>query len=72
MEQVSIPRYCGNQEVTLERVERILTSARPAKTGATRPYVVAAKLLFLVPRQPEEAVPAYLDRLKGHLTERCQ
>jgi hypothetical protein len=70
-DNVSIPRYCHAPEETLQRLERILTEARPAGDGATRPYVVPAKLIFLLPRQPEETVPAYLSRLRAHIEERC-
>lgn len=69
---VSLPRYCENPPLTLMHLERILAENRPAGDGSRRPYVVAAKLLFLVPRRADEAQEAYLDRVRRHLEVQCR
>ena len=69
---VSLPRYCENPTRTLTHLERILAENRPAGDGSSRPYIVAAKLLFLVPRGADEGRGAYLDRVRRHLQGQCQ
>jgi hypothetical protein len=71
-QQVTLPRYCENPEQTLHLLQQILTEARPAGDETRRPYIIAAKLLFLVPRQADEAIPAYLNRVRDHLREQCR
>ncbi len=70
-DRVSLPRYCENREETLRRVARILEDPRPAGGEPTRAYAVAAKLVYLVPRRPEEPEEAYLARLRRAIAERC-
>lgn len=70
--EISIPRYCENPAQALGYVHRILTEPRPAQNDSRRPYVVAAKLLFLIPQQSDEPVDRYLVRLEQHLGEACQ
>lgn len=70
-EQTAIPRYCENPGETLHHLERLLVEEQPAGEESRRPYIIAAKLIFLVPRQAEEDVPAYLARLRAHLAEVC-
>lgn len=69
---VSLPRYCEDPARTLTHLERILTEDRPAGDGSRRPYVVAAKLLFLVPRGADEGQGTYLDRVRRHLQVQCR
>ena len=70
--EISIPRYCADPDQALARLHRIVTEPTPATNGEKRtPYVVAAKLLFLVPRASDEPVSAYLARVETHLRERC-
>lgn len=71
-DNVSLPRYCDDTEQALQRVGRLLTERRPAGDAPRRPYLTAAKLLFLVPRQGEETIPHYLQRLRGYLAEQCR
>jgi len=67
-----MPRYCDHPSYTLDHLKRVLTEARPAKADSRRPYVVAAKLLFLVPQQSEESVADYLARIDLHLRDTCR
>lgn len=72
---VSLPRYCGEAEASLSLVDRILTDGdiRLTTRGkAKRPYLVAAKLLYLVPQRQDESVPAYLIRLRREIEATCQ
>jgi hypothetical protein len=71
-QEVTLPRYCENPEQTLQLLQKILTEERPAGEETRRPYIIAAKLLFLVPRQSDEAIEDYLDRVRYHLREQCR
>jgi len=70
--QVSMHRYCENTQETMQHLERILREPEPAGRENRQPYLVAAKLLFLLPRQPEEDIPAYLRRVEAHIQLQCQ
>ncbi len=67
----ALPRYCADPDTALENVARILREPAPAGDGKRRPYLVAAKLLFLVPQLPEESDEAYLQRLRERILETC-
>lgn len=69
---VSLPRYCGSIDQTLGQLEQILTQSRPAADADHRAYLIAAKLLFLVPQQAGEPGDAYLARVRSDLQERCR
>lgn len=69
---VSLPRYCDDPAGTLVLLERVLTEARPAGSETRRPYLVAAKLIFLVPRESNEELGHYLDRVRQHIAEVCR
>lgn len=70
--QVNLPRYCNNPVATLMFLEQVLTKKEPAGEGSRRPYIIAAKILFLLPQGPDEAIPEYLDRVHGYIQETCQ
>ena len=69
---VSLPRYCSNPADTMHYLEKVLTEKTPAKDEARRPYLIAAKLIYLIPQLSDESVPDYLDRLKIRLGEQCR
>jgi hypothetical protein len=71
-QQVSIPRYCEDIAQTLHYLRKVVTEDRPAGEETRKPYVIAAKLLFLVPRQGNEPVEDYLDRVEHYLQSKCQ
>ncbi len=71
-ERVSLPRYCEDPEGAVAMVARVLTEPRPAGADSTRPYVVAAKLLFLVPQRAGEPGEAYVARLREHIEATCR
>ncbi|MDH3715255.1 MAG: hypothetical protein OET44_15575 [Gammaproteobacteria bacterium] len=70
--EVSMPRYCDDPAGALVLLERVLTEARPAGSDKRRPYLVAAKLIFLVPRESDEVLEHYLARVRRHLAEICR
>lgn len=70
-DDVLLLRYCAAPSSSVSLVERILTDPRPAGNSATEPYVIAAKLIYLVPRQPDETLPIYLARLNRKIAARC-
>ncbi len=67
----AIPRFCADQSNVLKRVGIILTTGEPVGDGAKRPFIIAAKLIFLVPQQQNESVEDYLSRLRRHLDKVC-
>jgi hypothetical protein len=69
---VSMPRYCDNPADTLHYLEKVLTEERPAEEHSRRPYIIAAKLLYIIPQQREEPVKDYLRRLKIRIAEQCR
>ena len=73
-QNIAMPRYCEDPVQTLERVRQLLTEKTPADDNfeSRRPYIVAAKLLFLVPRSSEEDGKSYLLRIQQHLEEQCR
>ena len=70
--QVTLPRYCADPAQALVDVERLLTERRPAGDGARKPYIIAARLTFRVPRHNEEPLANYLERLGDHLQQQCR
>lgn len=70
--QVSLPRYCQQPELVLQRLAAINTENRPAGDRARRDYIVVAKLEFLLPARSDEKVDDYLLRLKTLLEEKCR
>ena len=71
-ERVSLPRYCQDPELALQRLAAVITENRPAREGAPRDYMVSAKLEFLVPRTADEPHEEYLQRLRLRLEQQCR
>jgi hypothetical protein len=69
--EVSIPRYCAQPELALQRLAAVITEKRPAGDGSRRDYIVAAKLEFLLPARADEPAADYLRRLRNHLELQC-
>jgi len=70
-ERSAIPRYCADKTGVIERVGIILTTGEPVGQANKRPFIVAAKLIFLIPQRDDEDVAAYLERLRLHLFQTC-
>ncbi len=71
-ERSAIPRYCADKTGVIERVGIILTTGEPVGQASKRPFIVAAKLIFLIPQRDDEDVAAYLERLRLHLFQTCR
>ncbi|PCH67288.1 MAG: hypothetical protein COC12_11630 [Rhodobacteraceae bacterium] len=67
----ALPRYCADPRAAIGYVEDILTNPNPVGDARKRPYLVAAKLIFLVPQQSGESTPDYLQRLERVISEKC-
>jgi len=67
----AMPRYCEDREGVVERVGLILTKNEPVGSGNKRPFIVAAKLIFLVPMNSGEPVGDYIERLTRHIDKVC-
>jgi hypothetical protein len=67
----ALPRYCEKPTETVEIVQEILTSPTPSEGKEKRPYIVAAKLIFLVPQLEGELLDDYLYRLRRKISEVC-
>ncbi len=68
---VTMPRYCNDPATILERVYRVLTEKIPAGAGDRKPYIIAARLTFLVPRESSEPLAKYMERLQRHVEQQC-
>ncbi len=73
-QNVAMPRYCDDPVATLEHVRLLLTKKTPAEDNfaSRRPFIVAAKLLFLIPQSSDEGNEAYLLRVRRHLETQCR
>ncbi len=68
---VLMPRYCENPIETLYYLNKVLSEREPAGNEARRPYLIAAKLIFLVPQEFEESRDDYLYRVRIHIERHC-
>jgi len=71
-ENVSLPRYCDDPDRHVRLVGEILSEENPAGDAARRPYVIAAKLIYIIPRHEGEVIGSYLDRLRQRIADSCQ
>jgi len=71
-QQVSLPRYCNNIAETMINLKKVMTEKRPAGDGTRIPYLIAAKLIFIVPRLSEEPEAVYLSRVRAHIDRECE
>ncbi len=69
---VTLPRYCDDPARTVKHVRKLLSEKEPAGSGERRPYIIAARLTFLIPRESNEGLEDYLNRLKQHIDSQCR
>ncbi len=67
----ALPRYCANPQKTVEIVREIITSDTPGAGKKRRPYIVAAKLIFLIPQAEDEPLEDYIIRLRMRISQAC-
>ena len=70
-DRVLIQRYCGDPKAATDLVHEILTDTAPAEHATVR-YAVAAKLLYLSPREDSETTQAYRARLLRTIEGSCR
>lgn len=70
--QVSLPRFCRDTELALERLAVVVNANGAVRDEVRREYLVAAKLAFLVPPAADEAHEAYLQRVRRRLDQQCR
>jgi len=70
-ENALLPRYCDDPRASIEYVRRIVEDGGPAQGEKRRPYIIAAKLIFLVPQEVDESEADWLLRIEGRVRERC-
>ncbi|RDH84252.1 MAG: hypothetical protein DIZ78_12790 [endosymbiont of Escarpia spicata] len=61
---ITLPRHCENPQETLTLARRVITERTP--------YIKAARLTFLVPRESEEPIDSYMERLRLYLDQQCR
>ncbi|MCF6237003.1 MAG: hypothetical protein L3J70_11640 [Gammaproteobacteria bacterium] len=71
-EEVSLSRYCAEPQQTLDHLQDVLQNPRPAGDGSRFKHLVAAKLIYIIPRHSEESVADYLTRVQIRLTRHCR
>jgi len=69
--RTAIPRYCEDEAGVVNRIGIILTAENPIGEGPKKPFIIAAKLIFLVPQKEGEDVAPYLARLRRRLSNIC-
>lgn len=71
-QNITMPRYCSDPVAVNERVRDVLTKHRPAGDGDRKPHIIAARLMFLLPRESDEQLEAYIERLQHHIDQQCR
>ncbi|MDH3354438.1 MAG: hypothetical protein OEL79_04405 [Chromatiales bacterium] len=69
---VSMPRYCDDPETAIFHLKELMTKDRPAGDNSRIPYLIAAKLLFILPQGGEEPLDSYLQRVRLHIAQQCR
>jgi hypothetical protein len=70
-QNITLPRYCHKQMETLHYLKKIVENDSPVGKESRRPYIIAAKLLFLLPKESNESNQAYLQRADYYLQNQC-
>jgi len=69
---VLLVRYCDDPEGHLARVREISGDQMQLDARGRRAYMIAAKLLFVLPRAKAEPIDDYLVRLRRRIAESCR
>ncbi|MCU7893044.1 MAG: hypothetical protein KZQ78_16165 [Candidatus Thiodiazotropha sp. (ex Ustalcina ferruginea)] len=69
---VTMPRYCQYPGDVIGRVQQVLNEKQPAGEGDRKPYIIAARLMYLVPRHSDETQDDYILRLQQHIDKQCR
>jgi hypothetical protein len=70
---ITLPRFCHDPEKALHHLEEIINSSHLTTNSreTRRPYIIAAKLIYLIPQQANETNEHYLYRVRIELSQRC-
>lgn len=70
---VTLPRFCEDPELALHHLQEIITRHTPELVGreSRKPYIIAAKLIYLVPQKSNESIEDYVHRVRRELSQRC-
>ncbi len=73
-QSVTLPRFCKDTELSLHHLQEVITRSTPAENNYTsrKPYIIAAKLIYLVPQQANEPVADYINRVRKVLNRKCR
>jgi hypothetical protein len=69
---VSFPRYCNSPEETLNALQVLLQDEPVIDNDQRRRYMIAAKILFLHPKDYDESKSDYMLRLRHLMLVKCQ
>ncbi len=69
--EVLLPGYCDGADGHIAVLKKIISEKNPAENRSLRPYIKAARLLYLVPRRGTEPVDEYLVRVSEEIKNSC-
>ncbi len=69
---VSLPRYCGQPDIAMQNLASLLDENPKIDDAQRRGYMVAAKILFLHPREGGENKADYLARVRRVILSECR
>jgi hypothetical protein len=69
---ISFPRYCKSPERALNAVQVLLQDEPVIDDNQRRRYMIAAKILFLQPKNNHESKSDYMLRLRHLMLAKCQ
>ncbi len=70
-QSVTLPRFCEDPELAIHNLREIVTKRSPAGNRSRRPYIIAAKLVYLLPQHSNEPVDDYIHRVRREISLRC-
>jgi hypothetical protein len=72
-QSVTLPRFCEDPEMAVHHLQEIITKKSPAGEGykGRKPYIIAAKLIYLIPQDSSESNQDYINRVRSDLSKRC-
>jgi hypothetical protein len=69
---VSFPRYCKDPDTMLNAVQEMIKENPQIENDQRRQYMIAAKMLFLHPKNNHESATDYMARLRQLMLVKCQ